>query len=428
VRKIDEFTEKDSRAEMGADVFLYKEYKEVKVMKKLLFVTVTVISLVALSLGGVGSATAAEPIRIGFLGPYVGVFSFFGSNMRDGFKLYLEEIGYKAAGRQIIFVDEDTEGKPEVGLTKTRKLIEQDQVQILAGIISSGVAYAVRDYVISRKVPLVICNAGAQQLTQAQRSPYIFRVSFANGQQDRAGGWYAAAKMGVKKYLMIGEDYAAGHEKANGFKETFKYMGGEIVNEIYTPLGTNDYAPYLAKLADYVGKVDRLWTFFPGSDGIRFITQYDEYGLKEKIPIFGEGGTTDDSSLASEKDAALGVMGYMDWSTGLDTTENNRFVKAYREKYKDQNPGIASQSGYVGAEVIVKAIEAVGGKVENQEAFLKALKSVKFEAPRGPFSFDEDQNVIENVYMLRVGKKEGRYTNLVVGTVPDVTQLWMPKK
>ena len=397
-------------------------------MKRLLFATMTVIFLFALNLGGVGSATAAEPIKIGFLGPYVGVFSFFGANMRDGFKLYLEEIGYKAAGREIVLMDEDTEGKPEVGLTKTRKLIEKDHAQVLAGIISSGVAYAVKDYIISNKVPLVICNAGAQQLTQAQRSPYIFRVSFANGQQDRAGGWYAAAKMGAKKYLMIGEDYAAGHEKANGFKKTFEYMGGKIVDEIYTPLGTNDYAPYLAKLADYVGKVDHLWTFFPGSDGIRFITQYDEYGLKEKMPIFGEGGTTDDSSLASEKDAALGVMGYMQWSTGLDTAENNRFVKVYRERYKNQNPGIASESGYVGAKAIVKAIEAVHGKVEDQEAFLKALRHVKFEAPRGPFSFDEYQNVIENVYMLRVGKKEGRYTNLVVGTVPDVNQLWMPKK
>jgi branched-chain amino acid transport system substrate-binding protein len=177
-------------------------------MKKLLFIMTIVLFLFCVIVGGRGIAEAAEPIKIGFMAPYVGVFSKFGSDLRDGFKLYLDEVGNKVAGREILFFNEDDEGKPEVGLVKMRKLVEKDQVHILAGIISSGVAYAVRDYVISKKVPLVICNAGATKLTQDQRSPFIFRSSFANGQQDLAGGWYAYAKMGVRKVIMMGSDYA----------------------------------------------------------------------------------------------------------------------------------------------------------------------------------------------------------------------------
>jgi branched-chain amino acid transport system substrate-binding protein len=331
------------------------------------------------------------------------------------------------AGREILFFNEDDEGKPEVGLVKTRKLVEKDQVHILAGIISSGVAYAVRDYVISKKVPLVICNAGATKLTQDQRSPFIFRSSFANGQQDLAGGWYAYTKMGVRKVIMMGSDYAAGREKAAGFMKTFKFMGGEVVEEIYPPLETNDFAPYLAKVANFVGKVDRTWAFFAGSDAIRFVNQYDEYGLKEKLKLFCEEGVTDEANLPSQKEAALGVESYARYSIGHDSPENRRFVKEYQKKY-NYDPGSLSEGGYVGAKFIVKALEAVKGKIENQEAFLKALRGVKFEAPRGPVRLDEHQNVIFNTFIQRVGKKDGKYNNYVVDTIPNVDQYWMPKK
>jgi len=396
-------------------------------MKKGLLLIILSVFLFSLILGGGGLARAAEPIKIGYMAPYVGVFAKFGSDLRDGFKFYLDEIGNKVAGRQIIFIDEETEGKPEVGLVKAKKLVEKDQVQILAGIISSGVAYAVRDYVTEKKIPLVITNAGATKLTQEQRSPFIFRTSFANGQQDRAGGWYAYAKLGARKVIMIGSDYAAGHEKGDGFKKTFKFMGGEVIEEIYPPLGTNDFAPYLAKMANYVGKVDRTWAFFAGSDAIRFVNQYQEYGLKEKLKLFCEEGVTDEANLPSQKDAALGVESYARYCIGYDSPENKRFVREYQKKYH-YDPGALSEGGYVGAKFIVKALEAVKGKIENQEAFLKALRSVKFEAPRGPVRFDEYQNVIFNTFIERVEKKDGKYNNVVVDIIPNIDQYWMPKK
>ncbi|HUL31918.1 MAG TPA: ABC transporter substrate-binding protein [Thermodesulfobacteriota bacterium] len=377
--------------------------------------------------GSRGTAGAAEPIKIGYMAPYVGVFAKFGSDLRDGFKFYLDEVGNKAAGRQIIFIDEDSEGKPEVGLVKAKKLVEKDRVHILAGIISSGVAYAVRDYVTEKKIPLVITNAGATKLTQEQRSPFIFRTSFANGQQDRAGGWYAYAKMGARKVIMIGSDYAAGHEKGDGFKKTFTFMGGEIVEEIYPPLGTNDFAPYLAKIANYVGKVDRVWAFFAGSDAIRFVNQYQEYGLKEKLKLFCEEGVLDEANLPSQQDAALGIESYARYCIGYDSPENKRFVAEYRKKYR-YDPGALSEGGYVGAKFIVKALEAVKGNIENQDAFLKALRGVKIEAPRGPVRFDEYQNVIFNTFIERVEKAGGKYNNVVVDIIPNVDQYWMPKK
>ncbi len=395
-------------------------------MKKLLSLAAVFVFVLILATPRAGVAATAEPIKIGFMGPYVGVFATFGKDLRDGFKQYLDEIGYKVAGRKIVFLDEDEEGKPDVALMKAKKLVEKDHVDILAGIVVSPVAYALRDYVTEKKIPLFI-SAGATKLTKDQGSPYIWRASFANGQQDVSAGWYAYTKWGVRKIAVLGEDYAAGKEKCDGFMQGFKAMGGEVVEQTYTPLGTTDYAPYLAKVAGYAGKVDRLWNFFPGSDGVAFLNQYAEYGLKDKVKLFGEGGTTDEANLRSAGQAALGVESYLYYCIGLNTPENRKFVQGYQKRYHN-DPGSQGEIGYTTAKVIVKGLEAVKGKVEDQQAFLKALKQVKFEAPRGPIRFDDHQNVIENTYILRVEKKGDKYNNAVIATIPDVGQFWTPPK
>jgi branched-chain amino acid transport system substrate-binding protein len=396
-------------------------------MKKLVFLLVAVIVLLPLAFGGLEIANATEPVKIGYLAAQTGVFAKSGKDHADGFKLYLDEIGYKVAGREIVLITEDDESKPEVGPTKARKLVEKDRVHILAGVGHSGIAYAIRDYVHNRKIPLIICLAGAAKLTQEDRSPYIFRASFCNGQRDLAGGWYAYAKLGARKTIMVFSDYSAGHETASGFRKSFKAMGGEVVTEIYPPLGATDFAPYLLKISDYAGKVDRVWMFFGGSDAIKLITQYSEYGLKEKIKLFVNGDTVDETYLPSQKEAALGVENYLQYAFALDTPENKRFTKIYREKF-GYNPGEFSSGGYNGAKAFVEALKAVKGKIEDKEGFLKALRKVKFEAPMGPFRFDEHQNVVFNVYIRRVEKKGAEYVNVVTDKVPEVDQYWMPPK
>ncbi|MDF1551692.1 MAG: ABC transporter substrate-binding protein [Deferrisomatales bacterium] len=388
-------------------------------------VMVTIALLLVFALGV--PAWAARPIRIGFMAPFVGVYTQLGEDMDRGFKLYLDEIGNKAGGRELQVFLEDTEGKPELGPTKARKLLDNDKVDLLSGIVHSGVAISIRDIVVERKVPLILTNAGAPALTGKLKSPYIFRVSFANGQQDLAGGWYAYHKLGFRKMVVIAPDYSAGHDKANGFMKYFKEAGGTVVEEIYPPLSTNDFGPYLTKIADQGKAIDGVWSFFSGSGSIRLVTQYEEYGLKDSVPFFVIGDTVDDAVLPSMKDAAVGVKSYHHYADTLKNPENEAFVKAYVAKYKTK-PGIFSEQGYVGAKVIAMALEAVKGDIENTDAFLAALRKVKFNAPRGPFAFDESQNVILPVHIRRVDKVGGTYQNTVLDTIPDVDQDWSPAK
>ena len=363
------------------------------------------------------------PIKIGLMVPYTGALSFGGNGVDKGFRFGLEEAGYKVAGRTIELLKEDDEAKPEVGITKVHKLIEYDKVNILAGINHSGVALAVRDIVVSHKIPLIITNAGAVKLTSTLKSPYIFRTSFANGQQDLAGGWYAYNKMRYRRMVVVAADFVAGHEKADAFMKAFKAAGGQITQQIYPPLGTSDFGPYLTNIDTATNSA--VWAFESDQDGIRFIQQYQEYGLKQKLPLFVIGDTVDDSLLPSMKDAALGTLNYLHYANTLDTPANQKFVKAYFARYKEF-PSFYAEEGYVGAKAILLALQAVHGNVENTDAFLAALRQVKFEAPRGPFRFDADQNAVIPVYIRKVEKVDGRYANVVIDTIPNVDQNWVP--
>jgi branched-chain amino acid transport system substrate-binding protein len=382
---------------------------------------------VALTILSVVQVRAAEAIKIGFMAPYVGVYTKLGIDMDNGFKLYLDEVGWKAGGRTIKVIKSDTEGKPTLGPIKAKELVEKDRVQLLAGIVHSGVALAIRDYIIEKKIPLIITNAGAPELTATRKAPYIFRVSFTNGQLDLAGGWYAFNKLGIRKMAILAPDYSSGHDKANGFMKYFKESGGVVLKEIYPPLGTPDFGPYLAEIRNLGKNIDGTWAFFAGSDAIRFVTQYAEYGLNESAPLFVIGDTVDEAYLPSMGTAAVGAKLYTQYAVALDTPENKKFVEAYRRKY-NEDPSMYSESAYVGARAIVEAINAVNGKVEDTAAFMAALKKVAFVAPRGPFRFDGDQNVIQNAYIAKVELVNGKPACVLTDVIPDVDQHWKPKE
>ncbi|BAS28006.1 ABC transporter substrate-binding protein [Limnochorda pilosa] len=378
--------------------------------------------VVALLLAGPATAQS-DPIRIGVLLPYSGVYTSLGENITAGLELFLEETGYTAAGRRLELVKQDTQGDPRQGLPKVRQLVERDRVDLLVGVVHSGVAAAIRDYVHARRIPLVIANAGDPSLTRdpARRSPYIFRVSFANGQYEYLLGRYAYEVLGYRTVVVTAPDYSAGHDKAGAFKQYFEQAGGRVVQEVYPPLGTNDFGPYLAGLQ----QADAVWAFFAGTDAVRFVQQYQEFGLKERMPLIGAGDMVDEAYLDEIGEAALGTVTSLHYSPLVETPENRSFVEQYRGRYGETANQFAYQ-GYLAARVIAEAIEGVGGRVEETDAFLEALRAVTFTGPAGPFRFDPtSQNVVFNVYIRRVDRlPDGSLGNVVIGRYENVSDSW----
>ena len=375
-----------------------------------------------LALAPVAAGAQKGPIKIGMILPLTGVFAPNGQDSLDGFQLYLEEIGGQAAGRKIEVIVEDAQGKPDIGLTKARKLVERDGVHVLAGIVSTPVAFAVQAYAREKKMPLVIsADAGANLLTMPGKflNPYVFRVS-QNGRTPGAVAADWAYKQGWRRVAMITSDYAGGMEVSGGFVRVFCARGGRVVQEQYPPLGTPDFGPYITNLER---SVDAVVMFTPGADGLRLARQYIEAGLKGKLPLMDiYGQATFEPNLPQLGDSSLGILSVLHYTAAIKTPENERFVKAFRAR-TGRLPTDNGPDGYVGARAIVEAAKAIGGNVEDTEKFMAALKRVKFPSPKGDIALDEYNNVIQSMYIRKVEKVGADYLNVPIASY-SINQFW----
>jgi branched-chain amino acid transport system substrate-binding protein len=361
------------------------------------------------------------PIRIGFLTPLSGGLAQNGRDILNGFLLYLEEIGYTAAGRRIELIVEDDEGIPAVGLTKARKLVERDRVHLMAGTLLSSSGYALAPYIDAMKIPMVYPVVSADDLTQRRRSPWIVRTGWTGSQPNHPFGEYAYHTLKLRRVATIALDYAFGWESVGGFQRTFEAEGGTVVQKLWTPVSVHDFAPYLAQVDR---DVDAVYALFLGRNALQFMRQYQEYGLKGKVMLIGAGTTTDEHVLPAMGDEAVGVITALHYSGALDTPDNRKFAAAYRAKYK-KVPSYYAESMYAGGRWAVAAIEAAGGNVEDAAGLLAAFRRVKPTGlPRGPVELDEYGNPIESIYIRKVERVNGELQNTVIETFPRVSQFW----
>jgi branched-chain amino acid transport system substrate-binding protein len=362
------------------------------------------------------------PIKVGLLLPYTGVIAINGQETSKGVEFYFAKIGNRVAGREIQLIKEDDEAKPDVGLTKTRKLVERDRVDVLVGPVHSGVALAIRDYVHGQSVPLIVPVAFTRDLTAPGRaSPWLFRVVETSDQGNFAMGTWVFKKTPYRKIVIMASDFVAGRHSVEAFSAAFKAAGGEIVKEIYAPLNTPDFAPYMAQVAGLAA--DAVYAWFAGTDSIRFVKAYREYGLAGKLPLLAYNTLTDDVLLPTLGDAALGIISVGHYSAALDTPESRAFVREYEARYNAW-PTRYVELGYVSAQLVGAAIEALKGEVSDKAAFRDAIRNVatKIQPPRGPIRFDRYQQVITDVYVMKVERQGNRLVNAIVDRIPNTSQ------
>src|SRR5256886_103497 len=311
--------------------------------------------LIIFAPGPAGGPTPT-PVKIGMLVPLTGVFTRNGREAVDGARLYLDEIGWKVQGRPIELLVEDYEGKPDVGLTKARKLVERDGVHMLKGIVSSAVGLAVAAYVKEKKIPIVVsADFGVSSLTMPGPllNPYVFRWSQSGTGPGQAAADWAYKNAGWRKVVLIGSDYVGGLEVNGSFARVFCSLGGRVVQELWAPLGTPDFAPFITQIDR---SADAVVVFTVGADGLRFGRQYPEYGVT--LPLMDlYAQITDEANLAQFGDASLGWYSAIHYTALIDTPENKRFVAAWEKKYR-RVPFDNAADGYVGARAIAEATRA----------------------------------------------------------------------
>jgi branched-chain amino acid transport system substrate-binding protein len=357
------------------------------------------------------------PFKLGLLTVKTGPLAQGGIQMEEGIVTYLKEKNYTFAGRKVEFISADTGGNPAGAKTKTQELIERNKVDAIVGPLAAFELLAITDYIAQQKTPL-LSLAAAEDMTQRRPNPYFIRASATSAQAMHPLADYAAKEMKLKRVISISEDFAFGYEQIGGFQQTFEEAGGKLLKKLWPPIVTPDYTPYLAQIAD----CDGVCQGFAGSNPVRFMKQYAAAGLKFPV-VTGETGG-DDALMRSFGDEAIGMISSCPYTLDHPGESNKRFVAAVNKDY-NVDPGFYCAGLYVNGMVVEAGLQNAGGKSDNKEEFIKALRSVSLtDTPRGPIKFDHFGNVIGNFYIRKVEKAGGKLVNKTVKTYENVSQFW----
>ena len=360
-----------------------------------------------------------EPIRLGLLTIKTGALASGGIDMERGLTMYLEERKYTMGGRKVELTVADSGGVPAQARTKLQELVERAKVHAVVGPLAAFEALAMDDYIRTAQIP-TLPVAGAEDMTQRKANPWFLRATSTSAQCAHPMADYCAKHLKYKRMAAIADDFAYGHEMLGGFQKVFEDAGGTLAQKLFSPLNVPDYGSYIAQVRT---DIDGLFLGFAGSNGFRFLKQFNEFGMQGKVNVVGGMTAFDEVAVRNMGDYALGSLSSCWYTAQLDNPINRRFVAAYRAA-NGYDPGQYASGTYLYGEVLYAAIEALKGRIEDKQAFIKALRAVRVDTLRGPIAFDDYGNVVGNIYIRKVEKKDGRLVNANVHTYSNVSQFW----
>lgn len=372
----------------------------------------------ALGLAGASGLSLAQDnvFKIGLILPMTGQQATTGRQIEAAAKLWMAQNGDTVAGKKVQLIVKDDTSLPDMTRRLAQELIVNEKVNVLAGFGITPSAMAVAPLATQSKTPMVVMAAATSSITQA--SPFIVRTSFTLPQASVAlADW--APKNGIKKVVTLVSDYGPGIDAEKFFTERMKFNGGQVVENLRVPLRNPDFAPFLQKVRDI--KPDALFVFVPSGAGTAVMKQFAERGMdKAGIRLIGTGDVTDDDLLNDMGDVALGVVTSHHYSTAHPSAANKKFVEAFGKANKGMRPNFMAVGGYDGMRVIYEALKKTGGK-GGGAALLEGMKGQVFESPRGPMFIDaQTRDVVHNIYLRKVEKKDGQLWNVEFDVLKDV--------
>jgi branched-chain amino acid transport system substrate-binding protein len=383
------------------------------------------VTAAALSLSA-GAATA-DVVKIGLIADFTGAFATWGTQFQQAIEAYQSVNGKTVKGpdgkqHEIQFVYRDN---ASAGPDKTKQLAEElvlrEKVKMLAGFDLSPHAMAVADIANQAKIPVVIMNAATASITRG--SPYYVRVSMTIPQHVvPLAQW--AIKNNIKSVYMVTSDYAPGHDAEAYFSKEFKKLGGTILGSDRSPIRETNYGVYMEKVLQ--AKPDALYMFQPaGAPSNALVKAYTERGLKAAgIKLLGTG-ETQQIFLPQFTDDIIGTITSFHYTETNTNPENLKLKAALKKQFGDKAaPDIASVAAWDGTDLIHRSVAALGPNAEGLK-YVDFIKNAKFNSPRGPAEIDPvERDVVQNIYIRRVEKRNGELVNVDIATVPMVKDPW----
>jgi branched-chain amino acid transport system substrate-binding protein len=392
--------------------------------------------------GDGGAAPTGEAITLGILSDCEGAFGAFYEPDIAGAQVPLIERGATAvnpdkpsagiegaeiAGRPIEIVGygcaDDT---AEAAIRETRRLMEQEDADILIGPLSGDEGIAVANYAKEHQDKTFINGtSGAQDTTLKVQAPNFFRFHTDGAQWSAGVGDYAYNELGWRTAATIGDDYSFPYTSVGGFIADFCAVGGEVTERIWPPLGETDYSSFIAQIPD---DVDGLYVGIGGSGLIKFINQYEQQvGPVDPEKMIGNLFVDDPLVLEEVGDSFVGVI--TSGETAGDSTEPEavEYVNQIESAYPEIGPLASSvfvYNYYTAMEGLIAGLEAVDGDISDLQAFWDALSNVELDAAYGHIRLDENRQAISDNYVKQVvaGKGGQPPTVETILRIPEVDQ------
>lgn len=359
------------------------------------------------------TAATKDVIKIGGLFDFTGPVADLGPKFQAGVELALEEVNYTVAGHKIELLVEDTATSVDVAVEKFKKLADADNVKIFIGPLMGDAHLALSPLAKEKNVIITsIVNGMYQTVADGHYLIYPTTVDA----QTYPFGKYAYEKLGYKSAVVVAADYAGKRGYAAGFINGFKDAGGTIVQEIYTPLGSPDYSPFISTIKD----ADVVMYALEGPGPVaRFISQYRQTGKTTPMITITQDGDYTPEALAELKDVALGIQGEASYTWKLDNAENKKFVEGIKAKTGNV-PSCSEQNTYTLMKAILAGLEITGGDVSYDKLY-PAITSLKMNTPAGALRWSKDGIAITPMYVTQAEKVGNVYEiSAPLFTVPEV--------
>jgi len=401
-----------------------------KSLKRRLLWTAVVAALLAVVVAG-GATAQAPVVKIGLLATLEGPFAAGGQDGMRGAELAVKQRGGMVAGKKIEIIKASSDAKPDVAVNATRKLVEQDKVDIMVGPLSGSEGIAVKNY--SKTQPnttFINGSSGAQATTLVDPSPNFFRFNTEGAQWMVGLGDYAYKTKGYKKMALIAEDYAFPYSQVQGFMTEYCKAGGRVTHKAWVPLGAKDYSSVIAKLP---GDVDALVVVLGGADAVNFLTQYEQAGGNK--PMVGGSITVDQTVLnfkGKRRESLLGTPSAGPIADSYDAPEWKKFVADYKENFKDgfPSPSLFAYVYYINMKAALDGLDAVKGDLSGGQAkYREALQKMVLKTPVGDVRLDANRQAIGSTFVTEVVKDaQGNLYNKVLRKVDGIDQMLGMKK
>ena len=365
---------------------------------------VTLIAATACSKSSGSSSGNSSRIKIGLLASLSGTYQSVGTDIRDGFQLYLATHGGKLGGHPIdLVVGDEGDGAP-TAVPAATKLIKQDHVSALTGIVAGGTAAAVIPIASAAKIPTI----GSSARPEFKDITWVWHTSYLSEEPGAAIAGYVHDNVRGNVFA-IGPDYQGGWDELKGFTDAYTKAGGQLANPsgktTWTPFpATTNFTPYFAQIKASGAKA--VYTFYAGGAAIDFVKQYAQSDVKD-IPLYAAGFLTEGGVLNAQADAAKGIYSVLNYSPDLDNAANRSFVSNWKTKHPGP-PTTYAMSSFDAASILDKAISATTAD-PTPEKINKAIGELgTLDSPRGAWQLSKKTHSPIQKWYLRQVRQDGR--------------------